>query len=93
MNLCAYSDMFGKPNTGLHQYRVYNIAIIDVILVFIVAKLLYYFNKKITYTRGGLEPTSMEVGYTTYVIILFIMGIFFHRLFCVRTTVDKLIFN
>jgi hypothetical protein len=79
MNLCAYSNMFGKPNSGLHQYRIYNIAIIDTILVFIVAGLFYYFHKKI--------------NYSTYVIILFIMGIFFHRLFCVRTTIDKLIFD
>jgi hypothetical protein len=26
------------------------------------------------------------------VLVLFILGIIFHRLFCVRTTVDKLLF-
>lgn len=79
MNLCTYSDMLGKPKLGLHQYRICDIAIVDVILVFIVAGLLYYSYNKI--------------NYWSYVITLFVMGIFFHRLFCVRTTIDKLIFG
>ena len=31
MTLCKYANIFGAPNTGSHKYRIFNIAIIDVI--------------------------------------------------------------
>ena len=77
MNLCKYKNLFGKPNTGVHSYRFMNIAIVDVILTIIIAILLSYFLKK-------------SFIYTS--IPLFILGIMLHRLFCVRTTIDKLLF-
>jgi len=77
LNLCKYKDMFGKPNTGLHKYRLFNIAIVDVLLTIIFAYgISWFYNVSFLYTLG----------------ILFLLGIFFHRIFCVRTTVDKLIF-
>ena len=78
MDFCEYSNIFGEPGTGLHQYRIFNIAIVDVIATFLLAGLFYYIYNKI--------------DYWTYLIILFIAGIIFHRLFCVRTTIDKLLF-
>jgi len=69
--------MFAKPNTGPHQYRIFNIAIVDVVLTILLAYgISWYFNYPFLPTLG----------------ILFLLGIFVHRLFCVRTTVDKLIF-
>lgn len=77
LNLCEYRDMFAKPNTGPHQYRIFNIAIVDVVLTILLAYgISWYFNYPFLPTLG----------------ILFLLGIFVHRLFCVRTTVDKLIF-
>ena len=78
MALCKYSDMFGTPGAGVHQYRIMNIAIVDVVLVFIAAWIFWRIYNKI--------------NYWVYVILLFIMGIILHRIFCVRTTVDKLLF-
>jgi hypothetical protein len=70
--------MLGVPNEGVHSIRVFNVAIIDVVLVFIVAYILYY------YTDGN---------FWMYLIVLFILGIILHRVFCVRTTIDKLLFS
>ena len=77
LNLCEYRDMFAKPNTGPHIYRIFNIAIVDVVLTILLAYgISWYFNYPFLPTLG----------------ILFLLGIFVHRLFCVRTTVDKFLF-
>ena len=77
MNLCKYKDSLGKPGVGAHSYRFLGIAIVDVILTLIVGALISYaFNISILYT----------------IIVLFILGIILHRLFCVRTTIDKFLF-
>lgn len=78
MNLCKYKNLFGLPNKGIHSYKVFNISIMDVIMTIIGAIILsYIFNVPFIYT----------------VIFLFICGIIAHRLFCVRTTVDKWLFS
>lgn len=75
--LCQYKNLFGKPNTGLHKYRIFNLAIVDIIATFIGA----YGTALIT-----------DYSYICSLLGLFILGIFLHRLFCVRTTIDKLLF-
>ena len=32
LEFCKYKDLFGKPGEGVHSYRIFNIAIVDVIL-------------------------------------------------------------
>jgi len=75
-SLCKYKDIFGKPNTGNHKYRIFDIAIIDVISTILLAYIISFYTKNFPLTLG----------------ILFIIGIIFHRLFCVRTTIDKILF-
>ena len=84
MNLCKYAEIFGKPGEGVHSIRVFDIAIVDVVMSIIVALFLYYV---INYMF------SINVSYWVYLIILFLMGILMHRLFCVKTTIDKLLFG
>jgi len=77
MNLCKYKDILGKPGKGIHSFRIFNIAVADVIMTFIVAYIVsYIFRYNFWYTS----------------ITFFILGIVLHRIFCVRTTVDKLLF-
>ena len=77
---CKYKDIFGKVGEGLHSYRLFNIAIVDVISTIFVAYLLkiYIFPQ-----RSFLKLT----------IILFLLGIILHKIFCVKTTLDKMIFS
>ncbi len=75
--LCKYKDELGKPNEGVHSYRFLNLAIVDVIMTFFAALIIsYFFNYSLLYTT----------------VFLFGLGILLHRLFCVRTTIDKLLF-
>jgi hypothetical protein len=76
---CQYKNIFGKPNEGVHSSRFFNIAIIDVVATIVGAFLLH-----------KLFP---KYKFIVILITLFIIGIIAHRLFCVRTTVDKLLFN
>jgi hypothetical protein len=78
MDLCKYKDIFGKPGEGAHSYRLFNIAIVDVLLTIIMAYIIsIIFNKSFIITT----------------IVLILLGIISHRLFCVRTTIDKLLFS
>ena len=75
---CAYSNMFGKVGEGVHSYRLFNIAIVDVFFTVIGAYIFHVFYP--------------SYSFFTILAILFLSGIVLHRLFCVRTTVDKFLF-
>ena len=76
-SLCKYKNMIGEPNTGIHSYRLFGVAIIDVLVTIMGGVIFSYF-------------TGYNLLYT--LVILFIIGIIAHRVFCVRTAVDKLLF-
>jgi len=78
MDLCQYKDIFGKPNTGIHSYRIFNIAVVDLLLTIVAAYLLAKF---------------LNQNFILILIILFLLGIIFHHIFCVKTTIDKLLFS
>ena len=77
--LCPYRNLFGKIGEGVHSYRIANIAIVDVILTILGAAVLHLL---FPYYR-----------FFTILVVLFLLGIILHRLFCVRTTVDRILFG
>ena len=77
MSLCAYKDALGIPGQGIHSYRLFGVAIMDVLFTVLGAMIISYFSK---------------YQFVKVLIVLFILGIILHRLFCVRTTIDKLLF-
>ncbi len=42
-HFCKHKDMFGKPNTGWHKYRIMNIAVVDVLATILLAKAIQYY--------------------------------------------------
>jgi fatty acid desaturase len=76
--LCSYKNLLGEPKKGVHSYRIFNIAIVDVLLTIIGAYLISW---------------SFQLNFWMILIILFLLGIILHHLFCVNTTIDKLIFG
>jgi len=68
--------MFGEPNTGLHSIRIFNIAIIDVLLTIIAG---LYISKQYNYKLINV------------LIVLFISGIIIHKLFCVKTKLNEML--
>ena len=76
--LCSYRGIFGNPGEGVHKYRFMGLAIVDVLLTIVFACLTAWIMKWNTF-------------YT--IIVFFLLGIISHRIFCVRTTIDKLLFT
>ncbi len=77
LELCKYKDIFGRPKEGGHSFRIFDVAVIDVVFTII---------------GGVLIARWLDVAIWKPVLVLFILGILLHRLFCVRTTVDKILF-
>jgi hypothetical protein len=84
MKDCVYSEqmknIFGPIGEGGHSYRVFDIAILDVLFTIIGAYLLHRF-------------LLTTIPFCQVLFGLFLLGIVLHRYFCVRTTVDKWIFG
>ena len=76
--LCQYRHLLGVEGKGPHAYRLGGIAVVDVALTLVAAGVICYFS-----------------GWSFWVILLslFLLGIVLHRLFCVKTTVDKWLFG
>ena len=77
---CKYKDILGKPKTGLHSYRVFDIAVVDFSLTILLAKFFEFYMMK-------------GIPFWKILIVTFILGIIVHRIFCVKTTIDKLLFS
>ena len=77
---CKYKDFLGKPGEGLRRYRILNLSLVDVFATLVLAWVLqrFYF---------------IYTDYFSVLLFTFIVGILLHRLFCVRTTIDKFLFK
>ena len=77
MSFCQYKNVFGEPGKGVHSVRFLGLAIIDVLMTIFGAYLIHLY---------------FQYPFWLVLLILFSLAIFLHRLFCVRTTIDKLLF-
>jgi hypothetical protein len=75
---CKYKDVFGEPGEGVHSYRIFNIAVVDVIVTIVVAALVNYF---------------LDYGFLPTLAFLFTLGIILHSIFCVKTTINMWLFS
>lgn len=80
IHTCSYKNMLGEVGKGIHSYRLFDIAMFDVLLTILAAGLF----------RLCIFP---KISFVLILFAFFCLGIFFHRIFCVRTTIDKLIFS
>ena len=79
-HFCKHKDILGKPKEGVHSYRFLNIAIFDVLATILLAKVIQYY----------IIP---ETDIWLILACSFLSGIILHRVFCVKTTIDKLLFG
>ena len=77
--LCQYKNILGKVGEGVHSYRIANLAVVDILLTILLAFLIY------------LMLPMYGFGYI--LLAVFLLGIILHQIFCVKTTIDKLIFG
>jgi len=88
MSLCKYKNLFGEPRTGIHSLRIpiIDIGFYDVLLTILLGLFISFII--ILSFKTNIKNTIILSQ-----IFVFILGIAFHRLFCVRTTMDKLLFK
>ncbi len=73
---CQYKNIFGEERQGLHAYRLPgDFAAVDVLLTIILAMLL----------------ASNSKQFIFILILLIILSIYLHWLFCVPTTTNKIL--
>lgn len=76
--LCQYKNIFGKPREGVHSLRIFDLALVDLVLTIIAS----YF----------LKDVFKQTFFKTF-ICLMILGTCLHFLFCVETTITIAIKN
>ena len=74
MKLCKYKDIFGVPGQGVHSYRFLDTAIVDYVLTIALAAVV-------------TKVTNVPFVITT--ILMFVLGIVLHSVFCVPTNATK----
>jgi hypothetical protein len=77
MDLCKYKHFFGEPGKGKHKHFM-GVAMWDVFLTII---------------SGVILSLLFNWNMLNTIIIIFLLGIIVHRIFCVRTKVDKFLFK
>jgi len=79
--LCKYKHIFGEERRGVHSWRLFDIAIVDLLATVSVAALLTFVIKK--------------TWWMFFLILggLLVLGIIVHRLFCVNTKINMMIFG
>ena len=78
MSLCRYRDTIGQPGKGIHSFKICHIAVVDVVSTLIGAWII---------------AKVFKLNYLLTLLIFWILGMILHRIFCVRTTIDKLLFS
>jgi len=76
--MCKYRHVFGEERKGFHSWRLIDVAIGDVLLTVLGA---YWIAK------------ALNVSFIATLIVVFVLGIVMHRLFCVNTKVNVMLFG
>jgi hypothetical protein len=99
--LSEYKDIFGAPNTGAHSYRLFDVAIVDLVLTIFIAYVITYiarWREKVNNTRCDTNilkciKTSFIFSFIMNTIYLLLTAIFAHALFGVNTKLNTILFG
>ncbi len=73
MLFCSYKNIFGKPKTGIHQYRIFGMAFFDILGLIIITILISKY---------------LDVNFIYTLIFMILITILIHWLFCVTTAAN-----
>jgi hypothetical protein len=76
MNLCEYSEVFGKPRTGVHSLRLFDFAVVDILLTGLLGIAIWRYFK---------------VNLLVLILVLILLSITSHTVFCVDTKLNSII--
>jgi hypothetical protein len=75
---CKYRHALGVENKGVHSYRLLNIAVVDMVLTIVLAFFI---------------AIRFRTSFLLIFFILLIIATLLHKLFCVNSTITKLVFG
>ena len=78
--LCKYRNIFGKPGKGLHRFRIFGLAAVDIALTFVLAWLVHML-------------ALVQYSYWQVLLGCFALGMVMHRIFCGKTPIDRFLFR
>ena len=74
--LCKFKDVLGVPGEGVHKQRLFGLAAFDVIATIILSILISFWS---------------NINVFLIIVLLFIMSIGVHKIFCVDTAIMRLL--
>ena len=79
MNLCQYKNIFGLPGIGFHNHFGFGFAILDLIATIIIAYLITQKTQYKSFPKvfGGLMVTAITL----------------HKVLCVDTVLNRILFD
>ena len=77
--LCQYKNSLGEIGKGIHSYRLFGLAIMDVFFTIVGSYIIH-----------SIIP---KYRFIYILLFIFLLGVILHRIFCVRTTIDRLLFG
>lgn len=77
-HLCRYKHALGEERKGFHRWRLFDVAVGDVLLTVLGA----YFIAR-----------AFQASFLATLIVVLVLGIVMHRLFCVNTKVNVMLFG
>ena len=78
MRLCKYRDILGKPREGFHSVRIFDFALYDILATLVLAFVVSYLT---------------NINYWKSLVVIMLIVIFLHWLFCVDTKLNVLLFG
>lgn len=76
---CKNANILGKPDTGIHRFRLGGVAVVDLLLTLLVALGLSYI--------PGSPP------FTIWIIFLLLLAMVIHAIFCTKTSVNNWLYE
>jgi hypothetical protein len=70
--------IFGKEREGVHAVRLFNVAVVDLLLTLAGAYVICVYS---------------GINFALVLIVLFSLGVVLHKAFCVETTLNKILFS
>jgi hypothetical protein len=77
IDLCKYQNALGKSGSDAYT-RIFTLRVMDVFTLVIGSYLIAYL---------------LDISFWKTILVIFVSGIVAHRMFCVRTAVDKMLFT
>ena len=75
-SLCPFKNIFGEPGAGIRTFRIFDISIFDLGFVLAFAAIISIMN---------------NWNFVKVSLLLIVLGVIFHKLFCVKTGLNKML--